>query len=250
MTIDLHYHTILTKRLAFDTAYLERSADAARRAGLDAIAMTDHFDSRDFAAMPGIMRARYRREGDAHRVGELLIFPGAEVDVAEGPHVLLIATSEACDEIAARTAAHRTKGRFMEAAALLDLADRVEAIRICAHPTRPGRELTRIDRSLWHRFDAIGLNGRDLFREGREVEARVRALAAEAALPVVGGSDTHQYLQAGAVSNELDVRVTTVADLRTAIRDGRLLPRIDPCLAVRVEAAQTIKALIKGRLDD
>lgn len=245
MTIDFHYHTILTKRVPFDYEYLETTARWARRHGLDAIAMTDHFNSFEYESIHPRMRGRYQRTGDAYIVGELLVFPGMEVDVAEGPHILLVNESERIDELAARLASHKTEGAFMPAERLLPLAREMDSIIVCAHPLRLGREIQRIRRELWGYFDAIGLNGKDRHIDGESVEERTWSLGTGAEIPVVGGSDTHHYLQAGAIRNYLEAPATTIHELRRAITSGGYRVEVDRCVDVRVEAAMVVKRTLK-----
>lgn len=245
MTIDFHYHTVLTKRLTFAVDYLETSLAAAHKAGLDAVAMTDHFNSADYQVIHAAMRDRYPRQGDAYRVHGILAFPAMEVDVAEGPHVLVITTSEDCDRLDAALRPHHDEGMFVAADRLMELARTGNAIVVCAHPLRPGREVERIPAQVRRSFDGYGINGKDVFLEGPVMADRVRELATRDGVAVVGGSDTHHYLQAGSIRTILPHPVDTIAGLREAIEHGDHRVEIDSCLDVRVEAATLVKKTLK-----
>ncbi|MDC7224121.1 MAG: PHP-associated domain-containing protein [Spirochaetales bacterium] len=246
MKIDLHYHTILTKKAPFSREYLEDSAAAARKAGLDGMVMSDHFNSPDYDRIHPFMRDTYTRKGDAYLVNDFPLFPAIEVDVAEGPHVVLVMKSEKLDELTELLAPHWKD--HVKTETLLEWGRERDALILCAHPFRPGREMTRIDSSLYGGFDAIGLNGRDIYYLGRELIGRTEALGEETGLPVAGGSDTHQPLQAGCLWNRFPRDIYTVEELRRAVKNREHAVEVSDCLEVRVEGAGTIKKLLKEKL--
>ena len=61
------------------------SSARPRRAGLDALCLTEHFNTLQFADVYGYIASVSRRTGDALELENgLKIFPGMETDVAEG----------------------------------------------------------------------------------------------------------------------------------------------------------------------
>ena len=86
---------------------------------------------------------------------------------------------------------------------------------IGAHPYRPSTPLKDLDPSLLKQLDAFDLNGKDLHTRGIEENIRdVNALCSSLDKPVVGGSDTHHFMQYGAVYTVLDKECTNVSQLK------------------------------------
>ena len=89
MRLDFHTHGKLAKKLPFSTAYTDWLFGEARAAGLDALCLTEHFNTLEFAGVYGYIASVSRRTGDALELENgLKIFPGMETDVAEGGHIL------------------------------------------------------------------------------------------------------------------------------------------------------------------
>ena len=93
MYMDFHTHGKLAKYLPFSTEYTDWLLREARRAGLDAICLTEHFNTQQFDTLYGYVEARGEKNGDAYvfeDAGGLRVFPGMETDIAEGGHVLCV----------------------------------------------------------------------------------------------------------------------------------------------------------------
>ena len=96
MRLDFHTHGKLAKKLPFSTAYTDWLFGEARRAGLDALCLTEHFNTLQFADVYGYIASVSRRIGDTLELENgLRVFPGMETDVAEGGHILSIGPLEA-----------------------------------------------------------------------------------------------------------------------------------------------------------
>ena len=98
MYMDFHTHGKLAKYLPFSTEYTDWLLREARRAGLDAICLTEHFNTQQFDTLYGYIEARGQKNGDAYvfeDAGGLRVFPGMETDIAEGGHVLCVGPMEA-----------------------------------------------------------------------------------------------------------------------------------------------------------
>ena len=57
MKIDFHTHGKLAKKLPFSTAYTDWLFGEARRAGLDALCLTEHFNTLQFDELYGYLSA-------------------------------------------------------------------------------------------------------------------------------------------------------------------------------------------------
>ena len=127
MRLDFHTHGKLAKKLPFSTAYTDWLFGEARAAGLDALCLTEHFNTLQFAELYGYLASVSRRVGDTLELGNgLRVFPGMETDVAEGGHILSIGPLEAILELNRRLEPNKEKGSFLPFARLMD---RVMSIR-------------------------------------------------------------------------------------------------------------------------
>ena len=139
MRLDFHTHGKLAKKLPFSTAYTDWLFGEARRAGLDALCLTEHFNTLQFADVYGYIASVSRRTGDALELENgLKIFPGMETDVAEGGHILSVGPLEAILELNRQLEPYKEKGNFMPFAQLMDLFDQYPVVVGCGHPFRAG----------------------------------------------------------------------------------------------------------------
>ena len=84
MKMDFHTHGKLAKKLPFSEVYTNWLFAEAKRAGLDAICLTEHFNTLGFDRIYGHIKNSCDREGDTFVADGLRIFPGMETDIAEG----------------------------------------------------------------------------------------------------------------------------------------------------------------------
>ena len=76
MRLDFHTHGKLAKKLPFSTAYTDWLFGEARRAELDALCLTEHFNTLQFADVYGYIASVSRRTGDTLELENgLKIFP-------------------------------------------------------------------------------------------------------------------------------------------------------------------------------
>ena len=135
MRLDFHTHGKLVKKLPFFTAYTDWLFGEARTAGLDALCLTEHFNTLQFAELYGYLASVSRRVGDTLELGNgLRVFPGMETDVAEGGHILTIGPLEAILELNRRLEPNKEKGSFLPFARLMDLFDEYPVVVGCGHP--------------------------------------------------------------------------------------------------------------------
>ena len=77
MYIDFHTHGKLAKKLPFSTVYTDWLFGEARRAGLDALCLTEHFNTLQFDELYGYLMSVCDRQGDTLVTGDgLRIFAG------------------------------------------------------------------------------------------------------------------------------------------------------------------------------
>ena len=139
MKLDFHTHGKLAKKLPFSTAYTDWLFDEARRTGLDALCLTEHFNTLQFDELYGYLASVSRRDGDTLLLENgLRVFPGMETDVAEGGHILSIGPMEAILELNRRLAPHKEKEGFLPFASLMQLFSDYPVLVGCGHPFRTG----------------------------------------------------------------------------------------------------------------
>lgn len=246
MKIDLHTHAKLSKATEFSQAYYEEMIAEAIANGLDALALTEHFNTRRFHDVYDHLDRLYPFNGEYYQAGTLRIFPGMEVDIYENGHILLIGRKEHILSVREALEGYTKKGSFIPFDDLMTLAERYPLLKIGAHPFRKSTPLHHLSREQLGRLDAFDLNAKDMYEYGNEVnQANVERFAAELGKPVTAGSDTHQCLQYGSIYNELAQPCETVAELKQAILSGLHAVHISDSLALRVKASIMLKKLLK-----
>ena len=245
MRIDWHAHVKLSKKTEFSIDYFRESVREARDSGLDAIAMTEHFNTTRYMDVYEQLDRHYPYRDDYYDVDGFKVFPGMEVDVEHGGHILVVGPRSAVLALRARLEPHVEPGRFVAFARLLDWCDEEGLLRIGAHPFRESNPLIGHDDATLRRLDGVDLNGKDLFTYGPRMKEQVEDWARALGLPVVAGSDTHHPLQFGCVANRLDDACETVAELAACVREGRYRIEVSACLETKVKAAGLVKKLLK-----
>ncbi|AZK44970.1 PHP domain-containing protein [Paenibacillus lentus] len=249
MRIDLHTHVKLAKKTVFSHAYFKEMMAEAGKSGLDAVAMTEHFNTLRYEDIYQVLDRHYPYEQGYYLAEGMKVFPGIEVDIQETGHILLIGDRERVLELRKRLEPYTEKGRFIEFQTLLDWSEGQGFLRIGAHPFRIGTPLHHLPEELLGRLDAFDLNGKDIYSQGLETyRSRIDAFALGLGRPVVGGSDTHQFMQYGSVVNEFAQEAGTAEELRELIRRGAYKVEVSPCLDVKVKSANLIKSLLKKEL--
>ncbi|SFQ03096.1 PHP-associated domain-containing protein [Salibacterium halotolerans] len=246
MNIDLHTHGKLTKKTDFDLEFFLGMTAGAAKNGLDAFALTEHFNTRHFQEIYDTLDAHYHYENNYYDVDGIRVFPGMEVDVKETGHILLIGDKE--DIVSLNKTLEPFKEEFIAFEELLRLTDEKEILRIGAHPFRESTPLTAHPERLLEKLDAFDVNGKDLFTyENTSMEERVKKWAEELGIRITAGSDSHHPLQLGAVFNEVDNDIKTIAELKEAVFQ-QPKRHISNCLSTKVEAAKAVKKTLKQQI--
>lgn len=247
--MDFHTHIKISKRSQFTPSYFQEMIAEAKAAGLQALALTEHFNTDRFMDVYEYLNEQYPYIHGYYEVDGFKIFPGMEIDVQEIGHILFIGDREDIMAIRQLLDNYTEKGSFIPFSELLDIGEQYELLKIGAHPFRESTPLHQLPAEQLRRLDALDLNGKDLYSYDQvDYRKRLEELAEKLQLPIVGGSDTHQFLQYGCIINQLENDCQTVADLKTCIQAGNYHIRISDDLDLKVRAASLVKKYIKKYL--
>ena len=166
MNFDFHTHAKLSKKVDFSLTYFEEMVHQALQAGLDGIALTEHFNTKNFHEVYETLDAHFSYVDGYYDMFGLKVFPGMEVDVLEVGHILCIGDLQDVRAMREELNEFTEKGAFIPFADLLKLRSHYEMLVIGAHPYRPETSLTQHDPSLLKQLDAFDLNGKDLHSRG------------------------------------------------------------------------------------
>ena len=193
--LDLHVHTDASLDGLSPLADL---AEAARGAGLHAMAVTDH---NLCTPLP-------------QQLGGVLLIPGCEVSTTQG-HITGLFLDSPLD-----LDALRREGLPTGAAAVEEIHRR-GGIAVLAHPYQsPSARPEEFD----FRPDGVeGANARAAFKV-RDANERAAALARRWSLPAVGGSDAHARQEVGGAYTRVEAEEPTLPALRDAILAGHCAP--------------------------
>ena len=246
MRLDFHTHGKLAKKLPFSTAYTDWHFGEARRAGLDALCLTEHFNTLQFEELYRYLTSVSRRTGDTLELSNgLRVFPGMETDVAEGGHILSIGPLEAILELNRRLEPYKEKEHFLPFARLMDLFAEYPVLVGCGHPYRAGGHVPELPEEQLRRLAFLDLNGKDLALDRARTQRLTRALGERLGIPVVSGSDTHQAVQYGCVTTVFEQTCTTLSELTREMAAGRYEIRLSDSAAFQVRTACLLKRSLK-----
>lgn len=245
MNIDFHSHVKISKKSTFDPHYFEQMMSEAKMNGLHAICLTEHFNTVCFFDVYDYLDQHFRYIDDHYLVFGVKVFPGMEVDVKEGGHTLVIGKREAIRLIRNNLQPHTEKGHFISIDQLNLWVKQTDCLFIGAHYYRESTPLTNLSDHQLSYFDALDLNGKDLYSYDLvNYHEKLKKEAQRLGLPVVGGSDTHHFLQYGVIYNSIE-DVTTIEDLKRLVSSHQVKVMIDPQLTIRVKAATVAKKYLK-----
>ncbi|MBE5037734.1 hypothetical protein INF35_08050 [Subdoligranulum sp. DSM 109015] len=246
MYLDFHTHGKLAKKLPFSQEYTHWLFGEARSAGLDALCLTEHFNTWGFAELYSYIASHADREGDTLVFDGLRIFPGMETDIAEGGHILSVGPMEAILELNRRLEPYKAKDSFLPFAELMDLFDQYPVFVGGAHPFRAGGHIPELPADQLLRLDFLDMNGKDLAEDRERTRRLTTGLGKALGLPVVSGSDTHQAVQYGCVRTRFAQTFNTVEALRGAVNAGGY----EICIAEDASRQVATAALLKRALKE
>lgn len=245
MYIDFHTHGKLAKKLPFSEEYTHWLFSEAQGAGLDALCLTEHFNTWGFGELYQFIASHSEREGDTLVFNGLRIFPGMETDIAEGGHILSIGPMEAILELNRRLEPYKEKENFLPFHKLRDLFDEYPVIVGGAHPFRAGGHIPELPENELRRFDFFDLNGKDVAEHRALTEKLTYGLGKHFHKPVIGGSDTHQAVQYGCIRTRFEKTCVTVANLYQEMQAGRYEITIAGQASAQVKTAALLKRALK-----
>lgn len=245
MYIDFHTHGKLAKYLPFSKKYTNNLFDEAKRAGLDAICLTEHFNTQEFDTLYSYVIKNSERDGDSLIFNGLRIFAGMETDISEGGHILSIGNPEEIIELNKRLEPYKKKGGFLTFDKLSDLFEDYGVIIGAGHPFRDGSHIPELSPELLSRFDFIDLNGKDVAESPQRIMQKSYAFGERLGIPVVSGSDTHQTVQYGCIRTSFDQDHSTVRSLMQAMKEWKYVIEISPDINFKVRTASLLKKALK-----
>jgi hypothetical protein len=238
--IDTHTHPKISKHFAFDPRAIARMSVSARRAGLHGLALTEHFHAAGFWKIWDHMEAAFAVDHGLFWSGDLALIPGAEVNIAEGAHVIVLGDLGELRRLDHAFTEKLSRGYEPRLREFLDVTDDFDLVRIGAHMFRPTKELGKFPAADLRRLHALEINGKDF---GTEVMLLVQARAL--GLPIVAGSDAHHPLQIGVRHTLVHAEEVTLTALAKSIREGLTGFAGAPYTPLRVKAAKSLKNITK-----
>ncbi len=186
MKFDLHIHSMYSSDSKSRPKDIIRYAEKKE---LDGFAITDHNNLRWWGKIKNVDTP-------------LIMIPGIEISTDKG-HMIALGLQE---EIEPRSALEET----------IELIDESHGITIAAHPYRfwSGIGEKAVLDNHWSAIE--GLNG----RSGHKDNYRARKLAKRMSLPIVGGSDSHNYDTIGKAFTLVE-DVSTWEDVISEIQKGK-----------------------------
>lgn len=193
--IDLHVHTAASLD---GLSSLEELTTAAKEAGLDAVAITDH---NLCTPVP-------------QRLNGVLLIPGCEVSTRQG-HITGLFLEEPLDLEGLR------KSGLPQGGDAVEEIHRRGGIAVLAHPYQSP---SAAPESFAFRPDCVeGANARAALKV-KEANDRAAALAQSWGLPAVGGSDAHSYHEVGSAFTQVEASELTLSELKAALLMGNGTP--------------------------
>lgn len=239
MNIDLHCHAKLSPKSRFNLQYFVKIQQAAIDAGLQAIALTEHFNTQDFEEVFETLDRAYPYKYDYYDAPDLQVFCGMEVDVSEGGRILLIGKRKDVREMRRELIPFIDNNSYPSLQDLTEQANRRGMLKIGAHPLCQDHPLGKLPGDLLKLLDALELNGKDFKKSGE-----IRGLAQTLSMPVAAGSDAHHWLQVGCVYNCLEIECRRVEQLKKCLLQGRFTTTIVSGISFRLAGAKIVKKVL------
>ena len=220
LNVDTHVHLLVNKRSPPVWAEIEFTFDVALADGLQVLCIAEHRDSEGYEELLDGLFLNPRFQGAFVTPGVfrlasgLFISAAAEVALEGGGDIGVHASPDVLLQIPKTKSAR-------SGAALLDFIDSLsgEHVVVAHHLYVPGKWPASFD-GWAERLDAIELPGKQLEREDD-----YRRLAAERGKPMVGGGDSHTWIQLGACRTTIEGSADSpfsVQTLKAALRSGKV----------------------------
>jgi hypothetical protein len=212
---DLHVHAMLSKTIPFKMHDLNLMIAQAQKRCLNGFALTEHIHAPTYWDTYRLLRKEYNYSCGIFKINaNFNIFNGAEVNLREDGHVLVIGEMELIRELDSRLDLNNGYRPSLEE--LVDTCSD-DLLLIGAHPFRPNGGVIKCEDALLKRLNALELNGKDY-----KLEGRVREEADRLDMPVVGGSDAHLWPQVGISMTMFPSAEISINMLRETIDSGEI----------------------------
>jgi PHP-associated len=238
--IDTHTHPKISKHFSFDPGSISRTVRMARTVGLDAVALTEHFHARGYWDIYNHLVDAYPCERGVFRSGEIGLLTGAEVNIREKAHVIVLADLAELRRLDAAFPEKLSHGYEPTLREFLDVTDDFDIARIGAHMFRRTKELGKFPATDLRRLHALEVNGKDF---GTEMMLIVQARAL--GLPIVAGSDAHHWLQLGVRHTLIHTDDIAMHAVIKTIKEGLTGFSTSPYTPLRVKVAKSLKNITK-----
>lgn len=238
--IDTHTHPKISKHFAFAPGAVNRMVAMARRVGLDGVCLTEHFHATAYWDIPRHLEGTYPCVRGVFWAGDMALVPGAEVNIREGAHVIVLGEVGELRRLDAAFPQRLSEHYEPTLREFLDVTDDFDIARIGAHMFRRAKELGKFPASDLRRLHALEVNGKDF---GTEVMLLTQARAL--GLPIVGGSDAHHWLQMGVRHTLVHTDDISMHSLVKTIREGLTGFATTPYTPLRVKTAKSLKSITK-----
>jgi predicted metal-dependent phosphoesterase TrpH len=255
MKIDFHTHTKLGKKMPFSKIYTDGNLREARQAGLDAICLTEHYNGTDLIQSFEYISSIMERQGDCYVSNNaenetlgLKIFLGMEVNAQEGGHFLVIGSLDDVQSIYGKLGVYLQNKEHPPFEKLLEIVKMYNILFGVSHPYREnskGNNMPDLPEEQLKQLDFIDLNGKDCAYDKEGTEAKVHALSLRLGIPYLAGSDTHQSFQFGCIFTQFDKPLTTIDELKKAVKKGKYTIKYGKSALMQVTAAGIIKRTLK-----
>lgn len=245
MYIDFHTHGKLAKKLPFSSDYTHWLFSEAKVAGLNALCLTEHFNTWGFDELYLYIANHSEKDGDTLIFDGLRVFPGMETDIAEGGHIISVGPMDAILELNKELEPYKTKGAFLPFEKLIEKLEQYPVIVGGAHPFREGGHIPELPIELLKRFHFFDLNRKDIAVNRAYTEEMTYALGKMLNKPIVGGSDTHQAVQYGCIRTKFEKEINTSQELLQQMQCGKYEIIISEQAPEKVKTAVFLKRSLK-----
>lgn len=245
MLIDTHTHGKLAKYLPFSEQYTRSVYQEAKKRGIDALCLTEHFNTQEFEKIYQFIDEQYPKDGDTYLVEGVRVFPGLEIDMLEGGHNLVIGNYNTITALRNEILSISPVDEFLPAKELFPLIKKYDVLFGAANVYRKGVHNLELSDELIQYYDFFDLNGKDTGLMGTENVDRILKIAEQYQKPVMAGSDTHQYLQFGSVYNNFEKEFSTIEEFRQELFAGNYQLYVDPAIKEKIEGANLLKKALK-----
>ena len=253
MNMDFHVHGILSKKLNFNKDLFLQGIEFAKNNGLDGFVLSEHFNAVDIDSSFSFLEDNfsYDSENDRYDVNGFYVYPGMEVDIKYGGHIIIAGNKDNMFKAKDYLKAFRKKADFITFEELLNMADEYGFLKIGSHPYREKHKLYLQPEKYLERLDALDLNSKDIYKRGLKiVEKEVADLAKKLQINYVTGSDSHYPIMLGCVRTTFDDNVKSIKDIKNAIKSDDFNRIICEDINIKIYTAKATKNYIKRKIKE